>query len=111
MPSPVPRVSSARAKNSARHGAIMSPVRVALLISIVALPSLRLAAQTAAASTPVAATQSSPAQPAGAGPSAASDQITTLHATARLVVLDVVVVDGDGHPVHGLKSSDFALTE
>jgi len=89
----------------------MSPVRVALLISIVALPSLRLAAQTAAASTPVAATQSSPAQPAGAVPSAASDQITTLHATARLVVLDVVVVDGDGHPVHGLKPSDFALTE
>jgi VWFA-related protein len=89
----------------------MSPVRVALLISLVALPSLRLTAQTNTAPRPAAAAQSSPAQDAGAEPPAASDEITTLHATARLVVLDVEVNDGFGHAVRGLKQSDFKLSE
>ena len=40
-----------------------------------------------------------------------SSQITTLHTTTRLVVLDAVVNDGSGHPILGLKASDFALTE
>jgi VWFA-related protein len=88
----------------------MSPIYIALLISLVAVPTLQLSAQSDAAPPPDATTQTSPAQtPATAPPT--SDEITTLHATARLVVLDVVVVDGDGHPVHGLKPSDFALTE
>jgi VWFA-related protein len=37
--------------------------------------------------------------------------IATLSATARLVVLDVVVTDGKNHPVTGLKQSDFTLYE
>ncbi|MEO8737532.1 MAG: VWA domain-containing protein, partial [Edaphobacter sp.] len=37
--------------------------------------------------------------------------VTTLHAEARLVVLDVVVTDGKGHPVTGLKQGDFKLLE
>jgi VWFA-related protein len=40
-----------------------------------------------------------------------SQPVMTLHANARIVVLDVVVTDGKGHPVKGLKASDFALTE
>ena len=37
--------------------------------------------------------------------------ITTLQTTARIVVLDVVVNDGHGHPVKGLTASDFHLSE
>ncbi len=44
-------------------------------------------------------------------PPPSSNPITTLHTTARLVVLDVVVNDGHGHPVKGLKQSDFTLYE
>jgi VWFA-related protein len=35
----------------------------------------------------------------------------TIHATARLVVVDVVVTDGNGNPVKGLKQSDFHVIE
>ena len=52
--------------------------------------------------------------PAQAPPAAANDSnqpVTTIHTTARLVVLDVVVADGGGHPVKGLKPSDFTLSE
>jgi VWFA-related protein len=37
--------------------------------------------------------------------------VTTLKATARLVLLDVVVTDGKGKSVRGLKESDFTLLE
>src|SRR5271155_3958513 len=35
----------------------------------------------------------------------------TLHAATQLVVVDVVVTDKNQKPVHGLKPSDFTLTE
>jgi VWFA-related protein len=35
----------------------------------------------------------------------------TLHINARIVLLDVVVTDKDGHPVDGLKKEDFAVFE
>jgi VWFA-related protein len=34
-----------------------------------------------------------------------------LHSSAQLVVVDVVVQDEGGHPVHGLKPQDFQLNE
>lgn len=37
--------------------------------------------------------------------------LAVLKASARLVVLDVVVTDGKGHPVTGLKQGDFTLYE
>ena len=37
--------------------------------------------------------------------------VPTIHQEARLVVLDVVVTDGKGHPVQGLKAEDFRLLE
>jgi VWFA-related protein len=40
-----------------------------------------------------------------------SAQITTLRVTSNLVVIDVVVTDGKGNPVHGLTRDDFTLTE
>ena len=49
---------------------------------------------------PAAATAGSPDKP-----------VTTIRTTARLVVLDVVFKDAKGHPVHGLKASEFAVLE
>ena len=52
---------------------------------------------------PFAAGQTSPA-PQPATP-------VTIHAQARLVAVDVVVLDKDHHPVHDLKQQDFAVFE
>ena len=57
--------------------------------------------------TPALSAQATPdASPADNGQS-----VLTLHTTARLVVLDVAITDGTGKPVHGLKPSDFTITE
>ena len=40
---------------------------------------------------------------------ASSQSVATIQVTTRLVVLDVVVTDKQGHPVKGLKQSDFTL--
>lgn len=37
--------------------------------------------------------------------------VQTLRTSSRIVVVDVVVRDSKGNPVHGLKASDFALRE
>ena len=65
--------------------------------------------------------QASPSAPPAtiqAGPGGApvgqqqnSSQITTIRAYSNLVVIDVVVSDSQGNPVHGLKPSDFTLLE
>jgi VWFA-related protein len=39
------------------------------------------------------------------------EEFPVIHAEARLVVLDVVVTDGKGHPVTGLKPGGFTLLE
>ena len=57
-----------------------------------------------------AAGQISSAGPARS-PETPEKPVTTIKANARLVVLDVVVKDGKGRAVHGLKPSDFAVTE
>jgi VWFA-related protein len=84
----------------------MSPGRVALLISLLAVITPRIAAQ----QPPELAAGSGQSQTSTAAQDP-SGPIMTLHATARLVVLDVVVNDGHGHPVKGLKQSDFNLSE
>jgi VWFA-related protein len=35
----------------------------------------------------------------------------TLHVTSRLTLVDVTVTDSKGHPIHGLKQSDFTILE
>jgi len=40
-----------------------------------------------------------------------ASQITTIRTYTNLVVLDVVVNDSQGNPIHGLKASDFNLLE
>ncbi|HEY4379755.1 MAG TPA: VWA domain-containing protein [Acidobacteriaceae bacterium] len=56
-----------------------------------------------------------PAAPANApqapSPQQNASQTTTIRVNSNLVVIDVVVSDSQGNPVHGLKPSDFALTE
>jgi VWFA-related protein len=39
------------------------------------------------------------------------DTLPVLHTGTQLVVVDVVVEDKQGHPVHGLTQDDFVLTE
>ena len=42
---------------------------------------------------------------------APSQPVTTIKASTRIVIVDVVVTDSKGHPVHNLKASDFAVLE
>jgi VWFA-related protein len=51
-----------------------------------------------------------PAQPAATQQPAPSG-VTTLKAGTQLVIVDVVVTDKNQKPIHGLKASDFTLTE
>jgi VWFA-related protein len=51
-----------------------------------------------------------PSQPPAQQPSSQSN-ITTLHSTTQLVVVDVVVTDKHQNPVRDLKASDFTLLE
>jgi hypothetical protein len=40
-----------------------------------------------------------------------SDSASTIKTTTRVVLLDVVVTDKSGNPVHGLKGHDFTVLE
>jgi VWFA-related protein len=51
------------------------------------------------------------AQQSASVPPDAGQQASTLSITTREVLLDVVVTDSSGHPLTGLKSSDFKVTE
>jgi VWFA-related protein len=44
-------------------------------------------------------------------PSPPKDPGLVLRVTTRMVLVDAIVLDKEGHPVKGLKSDDFALTE
>ena len=48
---------------------------------------------------------------AAATPQPPQSSVATLRAGTQLVVVDVVVTDKNQKPVHGLKASDFTLTE
>ena len=52
-----------------------------------------------------------PAQQPTPSASAAQAPVATLHTGTKLVVVDVVVRDSSGHPVHGLTREDFVLSE
>src|SRR6185437_11081426 len=41
----------------------------------------------------------------------AQEPAETLHASTQLVIVDVVVEDKSGHPIHGLTRQNFVLTE
>ncbi|HEY4356688.1 MAG TPA: VWA domain-containing protein [Acidobacteriaceae bacterium] len=52
-----------------------------------------------------------PAQQAAALTSSQSAPTAVLHTGTKLVVVDVVVTDKNGNPVHGLQRSDFVVSE
>lgn len=52
-----------------------------------------------------------PANPPVVAQQPPQSNITTLHSTTQLVVVDVVVTDKHQNPVHNLKASDFTLRE
>lgn len=58
-----------------------------------------------ATSTAIAASQQSPQKAAPPPPT------EVLHAGTQLVIVDVVVEDRNGHPIHGLTRDDFLITE
>jgi VWFA-related protein len=62
----------------------------------------------AAVLTSAAYAQTPAQQPQAPVPNA---QSTILHAGTQLVVVDVVVQDKNGHPIHGLKPENFRLSE
>ena len=70
-----------------------------MLRSLKCLPGLALSALIFSTSISAQAPQSSPSG------------VATLHSGTQLVVVDVVVTDKNQKPVHGLKASDFTLTE
>jgi VWFA-related protein len=61
----------------------------------------------------LAATAQTTASPAPLTPPASGDVpgIQTLHVTTREVIVDVIVTDDKGNPVHGLTQSNFILQE
>ena len=83
----------------------MRVLRMAFLFSGLVFPVFTLVAQDS----------SSLANPPGTARSSAplisGQAFTSNQSGARQVVLDVVVTDGRGHPVVGLKESDFTLSE
>jgi VWFA-related protein len=58
---------------------------------------------------PIQAQQSAP--PASSPAQQPAEPTPTIVSISRAVVLDIVVVDSKGHPVKGLKKSDFTLRE
>jgi VWFA-related protein len=59
----------------------------------------------------LAAAQTQQPAPAAPPPAQAPPPAVTLHASTQLVVVDVVITDKNRKPVHGLKQTDFTLTE
>jgi VWFA-related protein len=49
--------------------------------------------------------------PTAASPPKSTTPVPTLRASSRLVVVDVVVEDNKGNPIHNLKPTDFTLLE
>jgi VWFA-related protein len=79
----------------------MSPARIALLLLFLPATVLLPAQRQPDLAPAVTATQ----------PPDSTEPTPTIHVTSRLVVLDVVVTDANGNPVHGLQPSDFTLIE
>lgn len=84
------------------------------VVSFVLLLPAALRSQPAPATPP---TQSAPADAASGGfsgpalPQEATPPVQTLKTTTRLVVVDVVIADKHGQPVHGLQRSNFHILE
>ena len=61
--------------------------------------------------TAIAQTPQQPAAPQSSDTAGTSAQTTVIHKEAQLVVVDVVVTDKHGAPIHGLTQKDFQVFE
>jgi len=77
--------------------ALRTPALLALALGALALPAAR-------------AQEAQPPAPAGTA-SPAPPRLPVFPGGVEQVVVDVVVLDADGHPVSGLTQDDFTLTE
>lgn len=82
-----------------------------LLAPLCLLVASALAAQTTGIPPDPATAPHTAAQPGPQGTPASSSRVPTLTTGTNLVVVDVVVTDRNGHNVHGLKQTDFAVSE
>ena len=79
-----------------------------MLRSLKCLPALILSAF---AFTTFTSAQAPPPNQSGPPKQTSQSAVATLHSGTQLVIVDVVVTDKNQKPVHGLKASDFTLTE
>src|ERR1039458_2365355 len=89
-----------------KPGCIQSVIAIVL---VSACAALFLRAQAYSGTAALAMRAAAPVS--GSQPKQASSQVSTLHEYSNLVVVDVVVNDSQGNPVHGLDKDAFALTE
>jgi VWFA-related protein len=86
----------------------------ALVFAVVLAPAIHLAGQAAnsPSALPSAPGVQSPTDQSSATPSSADKPpVSTIKVTTRLVSLEVVVRDHQGHPVPGLTAKDFEISE
>jgi VWFA-related protein len=84
-------------------------IQVMTIMVVVGCVAVPMVTRVRAAESP-ATTQVSPREPASSQQPLAPE-VTTIRAYSNLVVIDVVVNDAQGNPVHGLQASDFTLLE
>jgi VWFA-related protein len=102
----------------------MVPALWLYALAVLALPCFSAAPLSAQSDAPQSQAQHpSPAQKNGASatklvgqpapelPTEAQESTLTIHQTVRRVIVDVMVRDANGKPVHGLTANDFSITE
>lgn len=102
----------------------MVPALWRYALAVLALPCFSVAPLSAQSDAPQSQAQHpSPAQKNGASttklvgqpapelPTEAQESTLTIHQTVRRVIVDVMVRDANGKPVHGLTANDFSITE
>jgi VWFA-related protein len=113
-----------RQRNTARRNMTMFPAARRWVLALLALSSFSVVAAQSDApqsqaqdSSPVQNTGAAPnklvGQPAPALPTDPEAQApaVTIRQTVRRVIVDVMVRDANGKPVHGLTADDFSITE
>ena len=89
-----------------KPGCIQSVIAIAL---VSACAALLLRAQTNSGTAALVMRAAAPGS--GSQPQQASSEVSTIREYSNLVVVDVVVTDSQGNPIHGLSKDEFTLTE
>jgi len=89
--------------NSPRRGPMYLPIRVTLNLILLLFPAYLVGAGQISTAAPHPDKVEAQDSPAG--------QLSTLHVSSKLVLVDVSVTDSHGDFVRNLKTSDFSITE